>query len=473
MMALLAWVCRTLEQQVPLSGATLVMALFAAAAGTAAALLALIAARLTDDDRLGWLGTAIGCDTIIMIVTATIDTFDGGLASAMGAVHFLLQCVVVALLGTAFVAPTPPKGWRAGGMLVAGVVLVLVAGAAALGAALPAATEQITTSQPLQLGVALAWMGAALAIAVLGAKDLQRQLWRVGLGTVVIGLAHLGGVSAEASPAAELSLVFSSIHVMGIVIVVWGTLCLAWRAVRVVRPLAAESAEYEEERRLFEIKLARAAERDHELRNGLAGLAGATTVLCAHNPDGPTLGPIIESELSRLDDLLRTRFDEPLRSPETCYAVRPVLQGLVTLRRLGGMDVHLDVDRGLQAAGSSRVLAEVIANVLGNAAQHAPGAPVWISADRRDGRVTIEIRDLGPGVALGREQALFEPGVRGARSRGSGLGLHISRRLLAADNGTITIRPANPRQPGCTVVVEVPAVPVPTSVLESMGSIAS
>ena len=52
---------------------------------------------------------------------------------------------------------------------------------------------------------------------------------------------------------------------------------------------------------------------------------------------------------------------------------------------------------------------------------------------------------------------MFERGVRGDCSNGSGLGLHICRGLLAAENGTIAIHPCSATRPGCTVVVRVPA----------------
>jgi signal transduction histidine kinase len=55
---------------------------------------------------------------------------------------------------------------------------------------------------------------------------------------------------------------------------------------------------------------------------------------------------------------------------------------------------------------------------------------------------------------------VFESGVRGGRSTGHGLGLHISRRLLAEESGTITILPRSVDQPGCTVEVRLAAAEV-------------
>ncbi|MDT7659645.1 MAG: hypothetical protein QOF38_4360, partial [Pseudonocardiales bacterium] len=52
------------------------------------------------------------------------------------------------------------------------------------------------------------------------------------------------------------------------------------------------------------------------------------------------------------------------------------------------------------------------------------------------------------------------PGVRGTSSPGHGLGLHICQRLLEADGGTIHIAAGRPDASGCTVRIEIPAVPI-------------
>jgi two-component system OmpR family sensor kinase len=244
-------------------------------------------------------------------------------------------------------------------------------------------------------------------------------------------------------------------------------MCLAWQA---LTRLDDEHAAHEEELRLAEIRLARTAERDHELRSGLAGLAGATTLLGTERPDAPMLGTIVASELSRLDDLLRAPLGDRSEAGTTTYAVAPILDGLVALRRSSGMDLRLDMDPGMRAVGSPAMLAQVITNLIANATRHAPGSPVRISALQRNERVVICVRDFGPGVPPGQEHAVFEPDVRDRRLGGLGLGLHICRCLLSAEHGSISIRPTNPERPGCVAVVELPAAP-PAAARASQGPV--
>ena len=198
-----------------------------------------------------------------------------------------------------------------------------------------------------------------------------------------------------------------------------------------------------------------------EVRNGARlggqGLAGATTLLSTDRPDAPLLGNIVASEISRLDDLLRAPLGVRNEACTTTYAVAPVLTGLVALRRSSGMDIRLDMDPGLRVVGSPATLAQVITNLVANAARHAPESPVWISATRRTRQVVICVRDCGPGVPPGHERAVFSPGVHDRLRGGLGLGLTICRDLLSAENGSITIPPADPERPGCVAIVKLRA----------------
>jgi two-component system OmpR family sensor kinase len=451
---IVASACLTVENRGP-ARVTLVLALFAAVGCTAAALLAVLAARLTADHRIAWLSMVLGCYGLLAIPTTVIDTLNIAPAPTVGAVRFLAHCVVVALLLVALIAAAPPAGWRAVRAVLIGAALIAAAGA--LGFALPTTVQAITMSQPLRLAVALAWSGLASTIAGLAAMRQAWALWQVGAGLSLLGIAHAWRVSTNFSPTAELGLVFSSIRLLAVGLMLWGTLRLAMEA---LDQLADEQAAHEEDLRLAEIRLARAAERDHELRNGLAGLAGATSLMGADKAD-PLLTSVVASELCRLDELLRTPggHRHPPRTSRPTYAVSPLLNGLVALREATGMDIRLDTEPGLRALGSSTMLAQVVTNLIDNAARHAPGSPVRVSAFRDGDEIVIHVRDFGPGVPPGREPAVFEPRVRDERASGTGLGLHICRRLLEAAGGSIAVRPSTPERVGCTVVVRLPAAP--------------
>jgi signal transduction histidine kinase len=90
---------------------------------------------------------------------------------------------------------------------------------------------------------------------------------------------------------------------------------------------------------------------------------------------------------------------------------------------------------------------QVLTNLLGNAIthhHHPGGGMVRISTARLVGEsgrsmVRIIVRDDGPGLAAEQMRHVFEPFVRfaGRDTKGSGLGLSISRTIAERDGGAV------------------------------------
>jgi signal transduction histidine kinase len=72
-----------------------------------------------------------------------------------------------------------------------------------------------------------------------------------------------------------------------------------------------------------------------------------------------------------------------------------------------------------------------------------------------DGRVVIEVADDGPGVPEDIASSIFEPLVT-ARAGGTGLGLALARRVVAAHAGTIVLVPNAEGVTGARFRVELP-----------------
>lgn len=285
------------------------------------------------------------------------------------------------------------------------------------------------------------------------------------VGAVAVGLAH----GAEAlTTGAPNDLVLSSAQLCGVLLVLAG-------ALQHMRATMAAVSTEREELEHARLTARRTAERDHEVRNAVAGLAGAAHVLGARRgaddrAEATLLASAMTSELARVKTLLEgtLRHRVPGGAP-LAYRVRPVLRRQIALRRSAGMDIKLKTDLGLGAFGRPTVLTQVLANLLANCASHAPGSPVLIEARRKGDTVCIRVSDNGPGVAVLPGQDVFGSGVRGERSEGQGLGLHISRQLIEADGGGISIRPRSVTRAGCTVEIQLAAssrqeLPVPVPV---------
>jgi signal transduction histidine kinase len=89
---------------------------------------------------------------------------------------------------------------------------------------------------------------------------------------------------------------------------------------------------------------------------------------------------------------------------------------------------------------------QILVNLLSNAVKFTEAGEVAVVAGGSAGRTWLEVRDTGPGLPAGSEEAVFEEflqiasGTKSKREPGSGLGLAISRRLARAMGGDLTAR---------------------------------
>jgi PAS domain S-box-containing protein len=89
---------------------------------------------------------------------------------------------------------------------------------------------------------------------------------------------------------------------------------------------------------------------------------------------------------------------------------------------------------------------QILLNLTSNAIKFTPneGSISVRASAGPNGRLSLEVRDSGPGIAAEDQQRVFEPFVQVDRSftrtaQGSGLGLAISRELARAMNGDVTV----------------------------------
>jgi signal transduction histidine kinase len=85
----------------------------------------------------------------------------------------------------------------------------------------------------------------------------------------------------------------------------------------------------------------------------------------------------------------------------------------------------------------------VIQNLIDNAVKYSPaGAAVDIEAFADNGRITVEVRDRGPGIEPEHQTLIFEKfgRVTGEHAKpGTGLGLFIARSIAQAHGGSLEV----------------------------------
>jgi two-component system OmpR family sensor kinase len=113
----------------------------------------------------------------------------------------------------------------------------------------------------------------------------------------------------------------------------------------------------------------------------------------------------------------------------------------ITLAARGGTD-----DPPPVVLGAEPRLRQVLGNLLSNAAAHTPaGTAIRVELSTTASTARLSVADQGPGLAPEDAERIFErfyrvDSARGRDHGGAGLGLSIVAALVAAHDGTVTVR---------------------------------
>jgi signal transduction histidine kinase/ActR/RegA family two-component response regulator len=209
----------------------------------------------------------------------------------------------------------------------------------------------------------------------------------------------------------------------------------------------------------------------HELRNPLAPALTAVHLLKQRGENGRER-EIIERQIRHMarlvDDLLdvsrlRRGAIELRREPfDLAEAVSRAVEMTSPIFTDKHHELVVEVPQGLIVDGDRIRIAQVISNLLSNAAKYTePHGRIVVDARQEYGEVVLECRDNGSGITpelMPRVFDLFVQGERGLdrRQGGLGLGLAVARMLVERHGGTIEVASAGPKQ-GSTFVVRLPA----------------
>jgi len=128
----------------------------------------------------------------------------------------------------------------------------------------------------------------------------------------------------------------------------------------------------------------------------------------------------------------------------------PLVQDAVQREGAPTAEIVVRIEKGITVVAAPELLTRAIANLVRNAVRYAGKAgPIYITAERKNEMVTIEIKDSGPGVSEELMERIFEPFFRPEPSRdrdtgGVGLGLAIVKTCVEACKGTVSARNMKP-----------------------------
>jgi signal transduction histidine kinase len=134
--------------------------------------------------------------------------------------------------------------------------------------------------------------------------------------------------------------------------------------------------------------------------------------------------------------------------------------------------LNLTVDARAQTIGEwdPDRLAQVVSNLVGNAIHHGRvDHPIEVCIGDDGNAVTLVVHNMGEPIPAHYLPVIFDPfqGTKGARRKGLGLGLFITKQILLAHGGQIDVE-SNPTR-GTTFTVRLPRTqkPTPTEIVGS------
>jgi len=191
----------------------------------------------------------------------------------------------------------------------------------------------------------------------------------------------------------------------------------------------------------------------HDLRTPLTAIRVAVTNLQEHNlseDERQNQAQLAGQEVQRLNRLFQDILDmaridvagiaaerQSVTPADIVDAALANVGALVANRRL---DIHADATTAIRV--DPRLTSSALAHLLENAALYSPSSTtIEISGDVNEEGLRLAVRDHGPGLNPAELDRLFDRFYRGTSARrstyGSGMGLAITRGLLAAEGGRV------------------------------------
>lgn len=144
-------------------------------------------------------------------------------------------------------------------------------------------------------------------------------------------------------------------------------------------------------------------------------------------------------DISRINTgKLTYRFHET----EMCLMIREVVENIRPAIELTGSTLNVTLCEELHGKWDKQRLEQVIINLLNNASRYGEGHPIEIKTIKRNHEAVLMIIDKGRGIAKEDQDRIFgqfERAVERNDVSGFGLGLYISRNIIEAHGGRLTV----------------------------------
>jgi signal transduction histidine kinase len=202
----------------------------------------------------------------------------------------------------------------------------------------------------------------------------------------------------------------------------------------------------------------------HEVKNPLNAVVNAAKVLeqggSTRVPSEKLLGVIIDG-IERIDGIVSALGAHARPADGTDLApcnVRTAVESTLNLlhHKMRNVTVHQDYEVTGDVFVPARAFNQVLLNLIDNSARSS-AKNIWIEIKQREKVISVTVADDGPGVPADMVHRIFDPFfTTRVEGEGTGLGLHLSRRIAQECGGELRYEP----RPGggARFVMEIPAM---------------
>lgn len=203
----------------------------------------------------------------------------------------------------------------------------------------------------------------------------------------------------------------------------------------------------------------------HEVGNPLTSISSLVQMLQRRSRDDYTQEKLtlVSGQLQRIQTTLRelVNFSRPASSQRSHVTLAEVLDEALNIakyyKRIKGRTILREVPSDLPSfPGVRDQLVQVFLNLILNAIDATDkGGRIRLRAQRLDEILQVDVHDDGAGIAPGQAAHLFQPYFT-TKKFGTGLGLFVTRKLVAEHGGTVDFT----SQPGEGTVFRI-RLPIP------------
>jgi PAS domain S-box-containing protein len=198
----------------------------------------------------------------------------------------------------------------------------------------------------------------------------------------------------------------------------------------------------------------------HDLRSPLSAIIGTAKYLKSNfqKMEGSVVKEMLEmlyksstDELEMLDYLVewaRIKYASEVFSPtkiELLPYVEKVFETLNETAAVKSINLHSTIEGNTKVFADSKMLLSIIQNIVSNAIKHTEsGGNITVSANTKDDKLIIQIKDTGIGMTKEIQEKLFTPQMKELsetrkENKGAGIGLLLVKGFLEKNDGEIWV----------------------------------